>query len=67
VEDVGIYLDDRPILLPFAISYGHFVYFVVIWYFIWSFGILYGHLVFYMVIWYIFSAFWYVVPRKIWQ
>jgi hypothetical protein len=29
------------------------VYFMGIWYIMWSFDILYGHLVYFMVIWYI--------------
>jgi hypothetical protein len=44
------------------------VYFMVIWYILWSFGIFCGHLVYFMAIWYIpIFPFWYVVPRKIWS
>jgi hypothetical protein len=53
-EDVGIF-------------FGHLVYFIDIWYLLWTFGIFYGHLVYFMDIWYIITPLWYVVPRKIWQ
>jgi hypothetical protein len=33
------------------------VYFVVIWYILWSFGIFCGHLVYFVVIWYILWSF----------
>jgi hypothetical protein len=42
------------LLYCMAISYicGHFVYFIVIWYTLWSFGIYcYGHLVYFVAIW----------------
>jgi hypothetical protein len=32
------------------------IYFVVIWYILWSFGIFCGHLVYFVVIWYIFPV-----------
>jgi hypothetical protein len=47
MEDVGI------MLWPFGLPYGHLVFFVAIWYILWSFGQ--------------FFMFWYVIPRKIWQ
>jgi hypothetical protein len=50
MEDVGTF-------------YGHLVYFMAIWYSLWSFGIFCGHLVYFMVIWYIFSPLRCVVPR----
>jgi hypothetical protein len=40
--------------------YGHLVYFMAIWYILWSFGIFYGHLI-------CISRFGFVVSRKIWQ
>jgi hypothetical protein len=40
-------------LWSFGPFYDHLVYFVAIWYNLWTFGI--------------FFPFWYVVPRKIWQ
>jgi hypothetical protein len=33
------------------------VYFMLIWFILWSFGIFYGHLVYFMVIWYILWSF----------
>jgi hypothetical protein len=36
-----------------GIFYGHLVYFVAIWYILWSFGIFCGHLVYFVAIWYI--------------
>jgi hypothetical protein len=47
-------------LKPFCLFYGEMVYFMAIWYSLWSFGIFCGHLVY-------FFKFWYVVARKIWQ
>jgi hypothetical protein len=43
-EDVGIF-------------FGHLVYFIDIWYLLWTFGIFYGHLVYFMDIWYIIPHF----------
>jgi hypothetical protein len=56
------------------------VYFLDIWYILWTFGIFCGHLVYFVDIWYILWTlgifcsnmayifpFWYVSPRKIWQ
>jgi hypothetical protein len=40
--------------------YGHFVYFIAIWYILRPFGIFCGHFGIYF-------PFWYAVPRKIWQ
>jgi hypothetical protein len=37
----------------FGLLYGHLIYFMAIWYILWSFGI--------------FPPFWYIVPREIWQ
>jgi hypothetical protein len=37
--------------------YCHWIYFMDIWYILWSFGIFYGHLVNFMVIWYILYTF----------
>jgi hypothetical protein len=48
MENVGMH-----ILCAFGILYGHWKYFIAIWYILWTFDI--------------FSPFWYVVPRKIWQ
>jgi hypothetical protein len=53
MENVGIFYDNSTILRPFAILHSHLVYFVLIWYILYSFGI--------------FSLFCYVVARKIWQ
>jgi hypothetical protein len=40
--------------------YVHLVYFVAIWYIVWTFGIFCGN-------WVCFSPYWYIVKRKIWQ
>jgi hypothetical protein len=53
LEGLAMEDDGIPILLPFGLFYGHFVYFVAIWYILWLFGI--------------FFLFWYVVPLKLWQ
>jgi hypothetical protein len=46
------------ILCPFGLFLrGHWKYFVVIWYILWSFGIFCGHLVYFVVIWYILWSF----------
>jgi hypothetical protein len=44
-------------LVHVGIFCGHLVYFVVIWYILWSFGIFCGHLVYFVVIWYILWSF----------
>jgi hypothetical protein len=73
MENVGIFYDNSTILRPFAILHSHLVYFVLIWYILYSFGIFCTHLVYFVLIWYIlysfgiFSLFCYVVARKIWQ
>jgi hypothetical protein len=41
------------IIFPFGQISGYLVYFMALWYILWSFGI--------------FSPFWYIVERKIWQ
>jgi hypothetical protein len=46
---VGIAMED------FGIFYGHLVYFMVIWYILWSYGLFCGNLVHFLVIWFIFS------------
>jgi hypothetical protein len=43
-----------------GIFYGYLVHFTVFCYILWTFGIARGNLVY-------FFAFWYFVPRKIWQ
>jgi hypothetical protein len=43
------------------------VNFMAIWSIVLLFGIFYGHFVYFVVILAYFYAFWYVVPRKIWQ
>jgi hypothetical protein len=49
----GLAMETDGKFWPFGLFYGHFVYFMVVWYVWGSLGI--------------FFPFWYVVQRKIWQ
>jgi hypothetical protein len=55
------------IVLP-SLFYCQFIYFMAIWYILWSYGIFYSHLVYLFCGHFgIFFPFWYFVPRRIWQ
>jgi hypothetical protein len=41
----------------FVIFYSQLLYYIAIWYILWSFGTFCGHLVYFVVIWYNFSSF----------
>jgi hypothetical protein len=70
-------MDFWSILHPFDIFYGRLVYFVVIWYILWTFGILYQENLATLLISkgnycrlsssFYWSYIWCIVPRKIWQ
>jgi hypothetical protein len=46
-----------------ALEWKIWIYFVVMWYILWSYGIFCGHMVYFVVIWYILLSFGIVFPQ----